>query len=114
MLSLMKQRSFLVRIAIAALVMVAATIHGNVALAAGGGGGVLNFTQLTNALADVENFLSGPLAKFLALFSVVVGAIMFFQGREMSEGLKVFGVIAMTIGILVAGVGFFPAFGATI
>jgi type IV secretory pathway VirB2 component (pilin) len=65
-------------------------------------GGVLDLTQATDMLNSVIGFVLGPVAKLVAVLCIIGGALAFAQGREMNEGLKNLGVIAIVIGLLSA------------
>ena len=92
----------LMTIAAVAVVSVLATHSPASASSPASSGTVLNFSQTSNALIDVENFLKGPVAFGISVLAVVVGAFMVFNGQDMGQGIKVIGTVALTLGFLAA------------
>lgn len=63
-----------------------------------------DFSGVTNFINEAIGMISGPIAKLIALIAIITGAILWMQGREMGEGIKVFGVIAVVLGLIIGAV----------
>jgi len=96
-----------------ALVVVAMSAHPAMAAATGGGGantaGAVDFTYANGAIDSIIKFATGPVAKIIAIMAIIAGAVAFASGREVSEGLKSLGVIAICIGLLIGAGSMFGA-----
>lgn len=87
--------------------------HPAMASAVGGGAtntaGAVDFTYANGAIDSIIKFATGPVAKIIAIMAIIAGAVAFAQGREVSEGLKSLGVIAICIGLLIGAGSMFGA-----
>ena len=69
--------------------------------------GSVNFSFATAAINSIVAFATGPIARIIAILSIISGAVAFAQGRELNEGLKTLGVIAIAIGLLIGATSMF-------
>ena len=69
--------------------------------AAATGPGTMNFTFASGAITSIIAFATGPVSKIIAILAIITGAVAFAQGREVSEGLKTLGVVAICCGLLI-------------
>jgi type IV secretory pathway VirB2 component (pilin) len=86
-------------------IFVAAPAYASTAAAAGSN--TLDLAAASGMLTSVIDFSTGPVAKIIAILCIIGGALAFSQGREMNEGLKNIGIIAITIGLLVGATSLF-------
>jgi type IV secretory pathway VirB2 component (pilin) len=76
--------------------------------------GPLQINSVTGAINQITSLTSGPIAKLVAVIAIIGGAIAFSQGREINEGLRNLGIIAVVIGLLMAVSSLMGSVGATI
>ncbi len=74
----------------------------------------INFGSTTSAISDFQSFLAGPVASIIAVLGIVGGAVLFLQGQELSNGLKVIAVVAITVGMVAGATSFFTNKAASI
>ncbi|GAC1318277.1 MAG: hypothetical protein NVSMB14_16180 [Isosphaeraceae bacterium] len=78
---------------------------------AGGGGGI-QFTGVNQSIESAISLMTGPIMKLVAIIAILSGAFMLIQGRELGEGIKVFAILAVTIGLLIGAVNIMSQVGA--
>jgi type IV secretory pathway VirB2 component (pilin) len=69
----------------------------------------INFGSTSGAITDFTHFLSGPVAGGIVVLSIIGGAVLFMQGQELSNGLKVVAVVAITIGMVAGATNYWTA-----
>lgn len=71
-------------------------------------------STVQGAIDDIQHLATGPVARLIAIIAVIGGAIAFSQGREMNEGMKNLGLVAIVIGLLIGVTNLVNSLGAGI
>lgn len=79
-----------------------------------GGANAIDFSSVNASINAAVGLMTGPIMKLVAIIAILSGAFMLIQGRELGEGIKVFAILAVTIGLLIGAVNIMNGIGADV
>ena len=103
-----------VAVTAAAFALVAFTPDAALANGSGNGAGGIQFTGVNESINSAIALMTGPIMKLVAIIAILSGAFMLIQGRELGEGIKVFAILAVTIGLLIGAVNIMSQVGSDV